>query len=128
MPHDGDTDSGGPEADNDEFDLYDIIGDSNAGAYQRFEERVGPPLAYVAEKSRHAIEQIQVVYRSIADGGGDRGAALAAFHYGLVFCLALNNMLSLAGDHRLIQWLLAMPAREFSKWLDAVDAEGSVTG
>jgi len=42
--------------------------------------------------------------------------------------LALNNMLTLAGDHQVVTRLLAMPADELDRWLDAVDSEGSVTG
>lgn len=127
MPIDHDGDNAEPDADGD-FDLDEILGDSNAGAYQRVEERTGPPLAYVAEKSRCAIEQIHAVYLQIGDDGGARGPAQAAFHYALVSYLALNNMLTLAGDHRVVTRLLAMPPGELTKWLDAVDAEGSVTG
>jgi hypothetical protein len=112
----------------DDFDFDEILGDSNAGAYQRAEERTGPPLAYVAEKSRHALEQIHIVYRSIDDSPGARPSAQAAFHYALVSYLALNNMLSLAGDHRVVERLLAMSTDDLNRWLDAVDAEGSVTG
>lgn len=129
MPRDSDDiDSGDPDAGDEQFDLYDIIGDSNNGAYQRVEQRTGPPLAYVAEKSRHAIEQIHVAYRSIGDDTRDGGAAQAAFHYSIVSYLALNNMLSLAADHGVVERLLAMPPEELCRWLDAVDAEGSVTG
>jgi hypothetical protein len=129
MPHDNDEiDSGDTDAGDDRFDLYEIIGDSNNGAYQRTEQRTGPPLVYVAEKSRHALEQIHTAYRSIGDGTGDRGATQAAFHYSLLSYLALSNMLSLAADHGVVERLLAMPPGGLSKWLDAVDAEGSVTG
>ncbi|HEY5541076.1 MAG TPA: hypothetical protein VIL41_06450, partial [Coriobacteriia bacterium] len=107
---------------------YEILGDSNAGAYQRVEERTGPPLEYVAEKSRGAIEQIHAVYLQLGDDSSARAPAQAAFHYALVSYLALNNMLTLAGDHRVATRLLAMPPDELTRWLDAVDAEGSVTG
>ncbi len=128
MPHDRDEPQAGDFGPDDDFDLSEIIGDSNGGAYQRSESRTGPPLAYVAEKSRHALEQIHVAYRTIGEDGGARAAVQAAFHYGLVSYLALNNMLSLAGDHRTVERLLAMPPAELSKWLDAIDAEGSVAG
>jgi hypothetical protein len=49
----------------DDFDLDEILGDSNAEAFQHAEERTGPPLAYVAEKARHAIEQIHIAHGSI---------------------------------------------------------------
>jgi hypothetical protein len=124
MPKDHDDD-----ADSDaDFDFEEILGDSNAGAYQRAEERIGPPLEYVAEKSRHAIEQIHAVYLQLGDESSARGPAQAAFHYALVAYLALNNMLTLAGDHRVVSRLLAMPPDVLIRWLDAVDAEGSVTG
>jgi hypothetical protein len=127
MTHDDDADDFGGQVD-DDFDLYEILGDSNAGAYQRVEERTGPPLEYVAEKSRHAIEAIHAVHAELGEGHAARGSAQAAFHYALVAHLALNNMLSLAGDHRVVTRLLAMPPDELVRWLDAVDAEGSVTG
>jgi len=125
LSHDDDANAG---FDADDFDLDAILGDSNAGAYQRVEERTGPPLAYVAEKLRHAIEQIHVVH---ARSGADESAlasAQAAFHYALVAYLALNNMLTLAGDHLVVARLLAMSPDELERWLDTVDAEGSVTG
>ena len=131
MPNDHDDDDADFDADFDadaDFDLYEILGDSNAGAYQRVEERTGPPLAYVAEKSRHAIDQIHAVYLQLGDDSSARAPAQAAFHYALVAYLALNNMLTLAGDQRVVTRLLAMPPDELTKWLDAVDAEGSVTG
>src|SRR5665648_1180946 len=71
MPNDHDDDDADFDADAD-FDLYEILGDSNAGAYQRVEERTGPPLAYVAEKSRHAIDQIHAVYLQLGDDSSAR--------------------------------------------------------
>ena len=82
MPNDHDDDDADFDADAD-FDLYEILGDSNAGAYQRVEERIGPPLKYVAEKSRHAIEQIHAVYLQLGDHSSARGSAQAAFHLGI---------------------------------------------
>ena len=38
------------DSDDEDFDLYAIVGDSNNGAYRQVEQRTGPPLAYVAEK------------------------------------------------------------------------------
>jgi hypothetical protein len=40
----------------------------------------------------------------------------------------LNNMLSLVADAGVVERLLAMSPVELGKWLDAIDAEGSVTG
>jgi hypothetical protein len=103
MSHDRDEPQAGVfGADDDHFDLFETIGGSNRGAYQRNQSRTGPPLAYVAEKSRNALEQIRAAHRSIGEDGGGRAAVRAAFHYGLVSHLALNNMLSLAGDHRMV--------------------------
>ena len=135
MPTDHDEDEAGNDRDPDfeadfdgDLDLQEILGDSNAGAYQRVEERTGPPLAYVAEKSRHAIEQIHAVYLQLGGDSSARGPAQAAFHYALVSYLALNNMLTLMGDHHVVTRLLAMPSDELVRWLDTVEAEGSVTG
>ena len=135
MPDDHYDDEAGNDQDADfdadfarDLDLQEILGDSNAGAYQRVEERTGPPLAYVAEKSRGAIEQIHAVYLLLGEDSGARGPAQAAFHYALVSYLALNNMLTLAGDHRVVTRLLAMSPHELVRWLDAVESEGSVTG
>ena len=125
--HDADEHDSDDEQQGD-FDWQEILGDSNAGAYQRVEERTGPPLIYVSEKLRGALEQINEVHGRLGDDDRARAAAQAAFHYALVAYLALNNMLTLAGDHAMITRLLAMPSAELEKWLDAVDAEGSVTG
>lgn len=126
MPSDHERDA---EDDQDpDMDWLEVVGDSNAGAYQKAEERVGPPLDYVAEKLHGAALQIHVVHAQLGADDGARAAAQAAFHYALVAYLALNNMLTLAGDHGVVKRLLAMPADEFERWLDAVGAEGSVTG
>jgi hypothetical protein len=73
MQHDDDADDFGGEFDGD-FDLDEILGDSNAGAYQRVEERTGPPLEYVAEKSRNTIEAIHTVHAELSEGDGARGS------------------------------------------------------
>lgn len=116
------------EASDEDLDLYAIIGDSNNGAYQRVEQRTGPPLAYVAEKTRHAIEAIHTVFWSLDDEGGDRASVQAAFHYSVVAYLALHNMLGQVADPGAVVRLLAMPPQELSRWLDVIAAEGSVTG
>lgn len=79
------------------------------------EERTGPPLAYLAEKSRSALERIHAVYAQLDAESRARGAAQAAFHYGLDAYLALNNMLTLAGDHGVVKRLLAMPRDELER-------------
>jgi len=128
MLSDDDIDADDVDAGDDGFDLSAIVGDSNNGAYQRVEQRTGPPLAYVAEKLRSALEQIHVAHCSMLDGADERGAVQAAFHYCLVSYLALNNMLSLAGDDDVVERLFAMSRDELHTWLEVVAVEGSVTG
>ena len=124
---DGGLDYDSDDEQGDDADWLDIVGDSNAGAYQRVEERTGPPLSYVSEKLRGALEQIHHSYGRLGDDDAARSAQ-AAFRYALVAYLALNNMLALAGDHGLPLRLLGVSSAELDRWLDAVDAEGSVTG
>lgn len=132
----------------DDFDLNDILGDPNGPAYQRVENRIGPPLAYVSEKVRNSLQslhhQIQWIRSQVPE---DLPAAPKpsgksfptkrddlltparyAFHYGVVAFLALNNMLNLANDHGLFEHLLAMDDEAFELWLGQVEGEGSVTG
>jgi hypothetical protein len=132
----------------DDFEWGDFLGDSNGPAYQKTEVRSGPPLEYVAEKMRHSLEQLhgllvwieKYVPDDLPQPESARGSgfstkrdglaspALGAFNYGLVAYLALQNMLSLANDYDLIGRLVAMSTRDFSRWLDVIEAEGSVTG
>lgn len=85
-------------------------------------------LAYVAEKTRHAIEAIHAVFWSIGDESGDRASTQAAFHYSVVSYLAPHNMLAQIADHAAIARLLAMSPQDLSRWLDVIAAERSVTG
>lgn len=132
----------------DDSDWGEILGDSNGPAYQKTELRSGPPLEYVAEKMRHSLEQLhgllvwleKYVPDNLPQPETARGSgfstkhdglvspALGAFNYGLVAYLALQNMLSLANDYGLISRLVAMSTRDFSRWLEVIEAEGSVTG
>jgi len=125
---DDDRDAGDEQDQNPDMDWDAIVGDSNAGAYRLAEERTGPPLSYVAEKLRGALEQVHRVHAQLGADDAARASAHAAFHYALIAYLALNNMLTLAGDHNVATRLLAMSAAELDRWLDTVDAEGSVTG
>lgn len=111
-----------------DVDWEAILGDSNAGAYRLTEQRTGPPLRYVAEKLRGAIEQIHATHARLRPDDDARASAQAALHYALVAYLALNNMLTLAGDHEVVTRLLALTRTDLDRWLDGVDAEGSVTG
>lgn len=133
----------------DDFDLDEIVGDSNGGAYRKVEQRNGPPLDYVAEKARASLELLHQLHGSIREHVPDdlpqptnmsgslfstKDDALlpsswAAFRYAVVSYLALKNMLDLAnGQHEFIDQLLDMSHDDFEKWLDVVDREGSVTG
>jgi hypothetical protein len=133
---------------NEDSDWREILGDSNGPAYQKKELRSGPPLEYVAEKMRHSLEQLHGLLAWIekhvpddmpppagAHGGGFStkrdglvSPARGAFYYGLVSYLALQNMLSLANDHEFLGRLVAMSPQDFSRWLEVIEAEGSVTG
>ena len=114
----------------DDFDWEDLLGDSNGPAYRTTEVRSGPPLTYVGEKLRHSLEQLHDLLRLTeqTDATSLASSAQAAFHYGLVAYLALENMLNLANDTNLIRRLPTMSRGEFLRWLDAIEAEGSATG
>jgi hypothetical protein len=106
------------------MDVEDLFTDPNGPAYQKLENRQGPPLAYVAEKLRHCLESVHLAARRPED----TGHADSAFRYGLTSYLALMNLLGLANDLDLSDRLLAMETDAFSGWLDRVTEEGSVTG
>ena len=119
---------------NDDFDMDDLLGDSNAGAYRRKEIREGPPLSYVAEKLGSALEELHYGLRLMNEAGAlrsrdDDGARVTqgAFRYTLTAFCALHNMLSLAGDPGLADRLLDLPPQEFRQWVTDVTSEGSVT-
>ena len=129
-------------------DLSDIIGDSNGPAFRKLEERNGPPLDYVSGKAESALlashEVLQAIERYVpADlpqpehfsgttfstkDDALLAPAWAAFRYGLISYLALNNMLGLAGQPDLLEHVATMPHQEFRRWLMGVSSEGSVTG
>ena len=50
-----------------------------------------------------------------------------AFHYAAVSYLALNNLLGISNEPDIFKRLLAMPRKDFEKWLDGIEIEGSVT-
>jgi hypothetical protein len=119
----------------DDLDLNDILGDSNAGAYQKAELRQGPPLAYVSEKIRYSLEQlhhlIMVLGKDLTGSPAMDEITFSiktAFQYELVAFLALHNLLSLANDRSLLQRLCNMTYDAFQEWLDGIQDEGSVTG
>jgi len=97
----------------------------NAGAYELTETRSGPPLDYVAEKLRRALEEL---HGWLSGAGREEGSAQHGFYNGLVAYLALKNFLGLVRDPKLVERLAGYSRDDFSDWLDRVDAEGSVRG
>jgi len=115
--------------------LEDVVGDSNAGAYQKAQLRQGPPLEYVAEKIEYSLEQLHrvliVVKGDLIDSDvKDRieFSIRAAFQYELTAFLALHNLLAPANDPHLTERLLNLSADGFEEWLQNMRSEGSVTG
>jgi len=118
--------------------IDDLYRDPNAGAYEREELRIGPPLDYVGEKLRHAVEYAHQAYQAIrnVDPGGlsssDRQALLSrtygSFRSSLTAFLALYNMLGLLTEPKKVDALLDLEADALDEWLDRIVQEGSVTG
>lgn len=120
----------------------------NDNAYEREELRTGPPLTYVAEKSRRCLESLHSLIReiqrripsSLSEELDSKGNPVSikdefllptandAFRCGLTAYLALNNMLALANDGDLGERLLGYTRDEFGDWLGRIQREGSVTG
>lgn len=132
-----------------DFDLEDILGDSNGGAFRVAEARVGPPLEYVSDKLSSSLSMQHELFNAIVrfvpeDLPQPVGAAgtlfstkedgllsesHAAFRLTVVGFLALHNMLQLAnGNSDFLEQLLAMTHVDFDKWLEFVRSEGSVHG
>lgn len=111
-------------------DLEGLFSEPNGPAYEKREERVGPPLEYVREKIGNSLRTLHDL------AGHARGIGSAeverrvwnAFYYEIVAFLALSNMLALANDHDLVDRLLAHDSDEFDDWLRRIEAEGSVVG
>ena len=124
-------------------DPTDDLIDSNASAYVKEETRTGPPLSYVAEKARTALEELHGLCRRLLalERGSQRDGsasvswpldelftlAAQAFRHDLVSYLALNNMLALANNRNIIGELLDQSPDQFREWLSRIDQEGSVT-
>ena len=126
--------------------LDGLFGDPNGPAYQKHEERVGPPLSYVQEKLGNALRashRIASAFAATQSGSHlpplpstvppeviDEYArnSLQAFHYNLIAFLALTNMLAAAADANLAERLVRYSAKEFDDWLDNIEQGGSVTG
>ena len=121
-------------------DIDDLFVPPNADAYETDEHRRGPPLSYVAEKARAALEQIHGLCRDLkprSRDGQDTVESLAArantaFYFALVSFLALYNSMGRLGEwerqEEKIKALRELPGSAFEEWLDSVESEGSVTG
>lgn len=118
-----------------DFDLGDIVGDSNSGAYRKTEERQGPPLQYVSGKIEGSLADLQTAIVTIEKVVSDSNSkdllllsAKSAFQQELVAFLAIQNLLSIANNPSLLQRLLALSREDFEEWLEQTRNEGSVTG
>ena len=100
----------------------------NNGAYEKTEERTGPPLEYIAEKLRKSLEACHEVVRGTRDGQIASMHASAAFRYGLVGYLGMQNLLALVNEGEVFDRLENYTHEQFIEWLDRIDRQGSVTG
>jgi hypothetical protein len=125
-------------------DLDGVYGDPNGGAYEKTEVRTGPPLSYVSEKLRRALEEIHmghwefVTYQSnhtlpsepdrARPGPEDvRRRLQAAFRVAAVAFCALSNALAHANPADFYERLLALRRDDFSDWLDEIERGGTVS-
>ena len=109
-------------------DIDDLFTDPNASAYVVDEPRSGPPLSYVGEKLRGALQYAHRLALSAHAQHDVKRDADATFRYALTAYLALYNMLGLMSDHRKVDALLELNDDEFEDWLTTVQREGSVSG
>lgn len=131
------------------MDFDDFMRSTNGPAYEKNEARNGPPLSYVGEKIRYALENCHDLLQGIEScvpnnlplpDGYQEGAslsakldflkspALASFHYQVTAFAALFNMLGMVKSSKDIERLAQTPEKDFKKWLDFVEREGSVLG
>ena len=106
----------------------DWFRDPNDGAYEKTEERTGPPLEYVAEKMRRSLHSCHELVINLKGDERLSFHASAAFRYGTISYLGLQNMLALINEGELFARLEQYSSDDFSEWLDRIDQEGSVTG
>ncbi len=109
--------------------------DPNDGAFVKREERVGPPLHYVAEKLRRTLETLHSLHGAISTHLSNHpaqdplhAASEHALHKGLTSFLALHNLLAVANDPGLTARLLSYDYQEFKEWLERIEDQGSITG
>lgn len=120
--------------------------DPNGGAYEKREERVGPPLTYLGEKLESSLlashEVMRNITRYVPDDliGNDAmqraglkvrddyllAPARSAFWYTLVAYLGLYNMLGLA-TQEMVERLLHFTPEELRGWLRRIEREGTTT-
>lgn len=123
--------------------------DSNGPAFTKKEERYGPPLDYVGEKLRHAIEAAHASFNNIKDFVPTNlprepdfnehapegikndmllSSAAEALHYSIVSYLALYNMLGAAKGNGTFNNIAQKSKGDLKKWLDLIEREGSASG
>lgn len=122
---------------------------SNGSAFQKKEERYGPPLEYIGEKLRSAVEAAHDNLYNIRNYVPDNlkrepefteqapenikkdillSSASITLHYTLVSYLALYNMLGAANAKTFDEGVANKSKDELKKWLDLIEREGSVNG
>ena len=131
------------------MDIDDFMRNTNGPAYGKNESRNGPPLGYVGEKLRYALENCHELIQGIESCVPDnlplpdeyqegalisakldllKSPAWASFHYQVTAFSALFNMLGVVKSSKDIERLVQMPEKDFKKWLDFIEREGSVLG
>ena len=119
----------------DDLDSDEMFRDPNNCAYEKEEVRTGPPLSYVAEKFRKAMELTHFQINSLTSGeelGSEHKSqilshAQGALRYQLTGYLALCNMLALVNDEGFFDRIEDYSYDEFSDWLDRIDQQGTIT-
>lgn len=122
---------------------------SNGPAFQKKEERYGPPLDYVGEKLRSAVvaahENLYNVKNYVPTNLKREpefteqapenikndillSAASSTLYYTLIAYLALHNMLGAATAKTFFESVTNKNREELKKWLDLIEREGSVNG
>jgi hypothetical protein len=131
------------------MDIPDTTPPNGPLSYTHTETRTGPSLTYVAEKLRTSIMALHSLHTlALIDLPDDLpcperhriewpaynpkddsvlASCYSAFRAAIVSYLALNNMLAMANDNDIFERLLEMRSDEFTRWLDNITREGSVT-
>ncbi len=122
---------------------------SNGPAFQKKEERYGPPLDYIGEKLRSAVlashdnlyniknyvpanlkREPEFTEQAPENIKNDLlfSSASSALYYTLIAYLALHNMLGAATTKTFYESVANKNSEELKKWLDLIEREGSVNG